>query len=161
MVEGEDLAQYVRPFGLTVQKLAMLGGAKVDDDVNVHIVQTLTAYYKVEMNVLLSSPGLTRSNIEEVVRIAYMSHKQNVGNRRSKMAHMLSTPAVLIQPVQGETGCEGTQKRNRKTDKSIRNSSSRNNSGSSGSSCRSSSRSSSSSSSTTVVVAVSWAHRIV
>ena len=144
MVEGEDLVQYVSRIGLPVQKLAMLGGAKDADDVNVHIVRTLTAYYKVEMNVLLSSPGLTRSNIEGVVISAYMSHKQNVGYRGREMPYMIATPAVLNQPVQGETGWERIQKRSRMTGKSVRNSSSRHSSGS-----------------TTVAVAVPWARRIV
>ena len=62
-----------------MQKLALLGATKDDNDVNVHIVKTLSASHKVEKKMLLSSPGLTRSEIEEVVRNAKMSHKQNVG----------------------------------------------------------------------------------
>ena len=75
MVEGEDSVEYLSRIDETVQKLAMLGGTKDDDDVNVHIVQNLSASYEVEKKILLSSPGLTRSNIEEVIRNAYMSQK--------------------------------------------------------------------------------------
>ena len=78
MVEGEDPVEYLSRIDKTVQKLAMLGETK-DDDVNVHIVQSLSASYEVEKKILLSSPDLTRSNIEEIVRNAYMSHKQNAG----------------------------------------------------------------------------------
>ena len=77
MVEGEDPVEYLSRIDKKVQKLAMLGGAKDDDDVkNVHIVQNLTASYKTEKNTLLSSPGLTRSNIEEVVRNAYVTQTE-------------------------------------------------------------------------------------
>ena len=62
----------------------MLGGTKDNDDVNVHIVQNLSASYEVEKKILLSSPRLTRSNIKEVVRNAYMSHKQNVGRGKGQ-----------------------------------------------------------------------------
>ena len=152
MVEGEDLVEYLSRIDETVQKLAMLGGTKDDDDVNVHIVQNLTASYEVEKKILLSSPGLTRSNIEKVVRNAYMSHKQNVGKGKGQTKgydpHALYA-AVLNQPVEGATGWGETQKGNIKTDKNSRNSSSRNSSSSS-----SSSSGSSSSRSTNVVVAV-------
>ena len=77
MVEGEDPVEYLSRIDKKVQKLAMLGGAKDDDDVkNVHIVQNLTASYKTEKKTLLSSPGLTRSNIEEVVRNAYVTQTE-------------------------------------------------------------------------------------
>ena len=48
MVEGEDSVKYLSRIGKTVQKLAMLGGTKDDDDVNVHIVQNLSASYELE-----------------------------------------------------------------------------------------------------------------
>ena len=79
MVGVEDPVEYLSRIDKRVQNLAMLGGTKDDDDVNVHIVPNLSASYEVEKKILLSSPGLTRSKIEEVVRNAYMSHKQNVG----------------------------------------------------------------------------------
>ena len=84
MVDGEDPVEYLSRIDKTVQKLAMLGGTKDDDDVNVHIVQNLSASYEVEKKILLSSPGLTRSNIEEVIRNAYMSQKQNVGRSKGQ-----------------------------------------------------------------------------
>ena len=62
----------------------MLRGTKDDDNVNVHTVQNLTTPYEVEKKILLSSPGLTRSNIEEVVRNVYMSHNQNVGKGKGQ-----------------------------------------------------------------------------
>ena len=62
----------------------MLRGTKDDDNVNVHTVQNLTASHEVEKKTFLSSPGLTRSNIEEVVRNVYMSHKQNVGKSKGQ-----------------------------------------------------------------------------
>ena len=93
MLEGEDPVEYLSRIDKTVQKLAVLGGTKDDDDVNVHIVQNLSASYEVEKKILLSSPGLTRSNIEEVVRNAYMSLKQNVG--RSKGQTKADDPHAL------------------------------------------------------------------
>ena len=64
MVEGEDPVEYLSRIDKTVQTLAMLGGTKDHDDVNVHIVQNLSASYEEEKKILLSSPGLTRSNME-------------------------------------------------------------------------------------------------
>ena len=84
MVEGEDPVEYLSRIDKNMKKLAMLGGTKNDDDVNVHIVQNLSASYEVEKKILLSSPGLTRANIEEIVRNAYMSHKQNVGKGKGQ-----------------------------------------------------------------------------
>ena len=37
-----------------------------------------------EKKILLSSPGLTHSNVEEVVRNAYMSHRQNVSKGKGQ-----------------------------------------------------------------------------
>ena len=101
MVEGEDPVEYFSRIDKTVQKLAMLGGTKDDDDVNVHIAQNLSASHEVEKKILLSSPGLTRSNIEEVVRNAYMSHKQNVrrGKGQSKGDDPHALYAVSAQPA--------------------------------------------------------------
>ena len=73
MVEDEHPVGYLSRIDKTVQKLTVLRGAKDDDDVNVHIVQTLSASYDVKKKTLLSSPDLTRSNIEEIVRNAYMT----------------------------------------------------------------------------------------
>ena len=60
MVRGEDPVEYLSPIDKTVQKLAMLGGTKDDDDVNVHMVQIMSASYEVEIKMLLSSSRLTR-----------------------------------------------------------------------------------------------------
>ena len=84
MTKGEDPVEYLSRIDKTVQKLAMLRGTKDDADANVHIVQNLSAPYEVEKKILLSSPGLTRSNIEEAVRNAFMSHKQNVGRGKGQ-----------------------------------------------------------------------------
>ena len=84
MVEGEDHVEYLSRVDKRGQKPVMPGGTKDDDDGNVHIIQTLTASYDVEKNILLSSPGLTRSNNEEVVRNAFMSHKQNFGKGKGQ-----------------------------------------------------------------------------
>ena len=40
MAEGEDPVEYLSRIDKTVKKLAMLGGTKDDDDLNVHIVKT-------------------------------------------------------------------------------------------------------------------------
>ena len=48
MVEGEDPVEYLSRIDKTVQKLAILGGTKDDDAVNVHIVQNLSASYEVK-----------------------------------------------------------------------------------------------------------------
>ena len=93
MVEGEDPVEYLSRIDKTVQKVAMLGGTKDDDDVNVYIVQNLSASYAVEKKVLLSNPDLIRSNIEEVVRNAYMSLKQDVG--RGKGQSKIDDPHAL------------------------------------------------------------------
>ena len=46
--EGEDPVEYLSRIDKTVQKLAMSGGTKDDDDVNVHIVQNLSTSYEAE-----------------------------------------------------------------------------------------------------------------
>ena len=90
MAEGEDPVEYLRRIDKTVQKLATLGGTK-DDDVNVHIVQNLSASYEVEKKIRLSSPGLTRSNIEESeTRTCYTSRMlARVRVRRREMTYMV------------------------------------------------------------------------
>ena len=105
MVEGEDPVEYLSRIDKTVQKLAMLGGTKDDDDVNVHIVQNMSASYEVVKKILMSSPGLTRSNIEEVVENAYMSQKQNVG--RVKSPSKRDDPHALYAGGAQPTGAGG------------------------------------------------------
>ena len=84
VVEGEVSVEYVRRIDKTVQKLAILGGTKDDDNVNVQIVQNLSECIRRGEGNPLSSPGLTRASIEETIRNAYMYHKQNVGNGKGQ-----------------------------------------------------------------------------
>ena len=51
---------------------------------NVYIVQKLSASYDGEKKILPSRPGRTRPIIEEVVRNANMSRKQNVGKGKGQ-----------------------------------------------------------------------------
>ena len=142
MVEGKDPVENLSRIDKTVPKLAMLRGTKDDDDVNVHIVQNLSPSYEVEKKILLSSPSLTRSNIEEAVRNSYMLHKQNVGRGKgqSKGDDPHAFYAGGAQPAgRGGNGMGRDSKENRKTDKDSRTSSSRNSSSSSSSSSSSAS----------------------
>ena len=82
MVEGEDPVAYFTRIDKAVQRLAMLGCNKDDDEVNVHVVQNLSALYNVENKILLASSTLTRSGIEEMVRNAYISEKSEVEKGR-------------------------------------------------------------------------------
>ena len=84
MAEGEDPVEYLSRIDQAVLKLAMLAGTNGKDDVNVHIVPKPVGVSSGEEKFLLSIPDLTRSKIEEIVRNAYMSHKQNVGKAKSQ-----------------------------------------------------------------------------
>ena len=57
MAEVEDPVEYMSRIYKTVQKLAMLGGTKDDDGVNVRVVQHPSASCEVEKKLLLSSPA--------------------------------------------------------------------------------------------------------
>ena len=84
MVKGEDPLEYLSRIDKAVQELAVLGGTKDDDDVDVHIVQNLSASFDMKKTPL-SSPGLTRASIKGSIKNAYMSRKQNVGKGRSHL----------------------------------------------------------------------------
>ena len=104
----------------------MLEGTKDDNHVNVHEVQNQSASCEVEKEILLSSPGLTRSKIEKVVRNAYMSHKQNAGKGKGQTKG--DDPHAIYAGGAQPTGAGGNgmgrdSKGKQKTDKNSRNSS--------------------------------------
>ena len=73
-VEGPE--GYFTRVDKAAQRIVMLGCSNDNDEVNVHIIQNLSALYIIEKKTFLASPALTRAGIEEVVRNAYMSEKQ-------------------------------------------------------------------------------------
>lgn len=92
--------------------MSLIGGTNDNDDMSVHIFPNLSAWYDVDEKVMFSSPGLTCSNIQEIARDAYVSHKKNVGNGKGQTKgddpHALYAGGV--QPA--ATGRETTQKGN-------------------------------------------------
>ena len=56
MVAGEDPEKFLSRIDKTVKKPAMQGETKDDDNVNVHVVQNLSASNEVEKKIVLSSP---------------------------------------------------------------------------------------------------------
>ena len=82
---------------------------------NVDIVQHLSLSYYMYKKILLSSPGLTRSNIEEIpgTRTRGASKVLARGTvKRRQMTPIFSTVTVLNRPVQRAGGWEGTHKGN-------------------------------------------------
>lgn len=80
MKQDEDPAEYFGRMNKALQELTMLGGSKDEDEVNVHIVQNMLPAYFVDKNILLSRTGITRNEVEEELRSAYLTEKMdNIG----------------------------------------------------------------------------------
>ena len=79
MQEVEDPEGYFTRVDKEAQRLVMIGCSKDNDEVNVHIIQNLSALYSIKKKMFLASSALTRAGIEEMVRNAYMSENSEVG----------------------------------------------------------------------------------
>ena len=81
----------------------------VDEEVNVHIVQNLSAIYNVDKKCILARPGLTRAGIEETVQNAYISEKKDVekGKGQTKAVDPHALYAGGVQPAGAGDGWTG------------------------------------------------------
>ena len=75
MQEGEDPLVFLGRVDKAADELAMLGCAKSVEEVNRHIVNNLSSLYTIQSKSILSRPSIPRSEIDEIIRDAYMNDK--------------------------------------------------------------------------------------
>ena len=97
----------------------MLGGGKSVEEVNRHIVTTVSSLYIIQGKSILSRPSIPRSEIDEIIRDAYVNDKlekemvtKALGAKVGVDPHGLYAGAV--QPAGGAGTGSGSRRRNKK-----------------------------------------------
>ena len=75
MAEGENLLVFLGRVDKAADELAMLCCSKSVEDVNRHIVNNLSSLYTIQSKSILSRPSVPRSEIDEIIRGAYVNDK--------------------------------------------------------------------------------------
>ena len=73
MEEGEDPLVFLGRVDKAADELAMLGCGKSVKEVNRHIVSNLSSLYTIQSKSILSHPSIPRSEIDEIIRDAYVN----------------------------------------------------------------------------------------
>ena len=75
MEEGEDPLVFIGRVDKAADELAMLGCGKSVEEVNRHIVINLSSLYTIQSKSILSRHSIPRSEIDEIIRDAYVNDK--------------------------------------------------------------------------------------
>ena len=100
-------------------ELAMLGIGKSEEEVNRHIVTNLSSLYTIQSKSILSRPSIPRSEIDEIVRDAYVNDKlEKKGVTKALGVKVGLDPRVsyacAIQPASGAGTSSGSRGRNKR-----------------------------------------------
>ena len=75
MEEGENPLVFLGMVDKAADELAMSGCRKSMEEVNRHIVNNLSSLYTIQSKSILSRPSIPRSEIDEIIRDAYVNDK--------------------------------------------------------------------------------------
>ena len=75
MEEGEDPLVFLVGVDKAADELTMLGCGEIVEEVDRHIVTNLSSSYTIQSKSILSRPSIPRSEIDEIIRDAYVNDK--------------------------------------------------------------------------------------
>ena len=119
MEEGEDPLVLLSRAEMAADELAMLGCGKSVEEIHRHIVTNLSLLYTIQSNSILSCPLIPRSEIDDIIRDAYVIDKlekemvtKALGIQGGVDPHPLYAGAV--PPAGGEGTGSGSEERNKR-----------------------------------------------